>query len=675
MNQSAMWIWYYGDFEIRKHLELSLRREERGVIYPPFWKLCDCNKNVLFRRNICLDRDEYIEVEIDGVGFAHINGQKYSCDKPILISKDTKIIDIYVANENGLPAIFVNGTTIISDDEWEVTNYNFLWSAVGYWNLYNKEMPPSKFSLSYRPISPTEVLRDDNNISIDFGKQTMARLVLSEIDGSGTIIVYYGESMEECNSKEQCVLFEKIDVCKDKYILKTRAFRYIKIEFTDVNIGNISALYEYLPLDKKGHFCCSDETINKIWDVSEYTLELNSREFFLDGIKRDRWVWAGDAYQSFLLNYYIFFDKEIIERTLLALRGNDPVETHINIIVDYSFYWFIGIYDYYFYTGDKKFVERMYDKMVSLMQFCLNRRNEQGYIVAVLGDWVFIDWADIEKNDAVCAEQILFCKSLDIMSFFCDLLGKPNMYDSIAKQLLSNIHSDFWDDENGGFVDCIGSRHITKHANIMSVLYGYVNEYQKQRIKDNVIFNENIDKIKTPYFKFYELELLCKEGKLSNVCDIMINYWGGMLALGATTFWEEYNPSKSGVEHYEMYGFPYDKSLCHAWGASPIYILGKYFLGVRPLQVGYKSVEIEPALGNLEWIDGKVPLNDGDVSIYMTKDTIRVKISGNSSGKLKFKSKTPPEVNGVEIHNTNNCCYVIDIDKNILYEVKYVAVQ
>lgn len=55
-----------------------------------------------------------------------------------------------------------------------------------------------------------------------------------------------------------------------------------------------------------------------------------------------------------------------------------------------------------------------------------------------------------------------------------------------------------------------------------------------------------------------------------------------MLDLGATTVWEEYNPNLSGAQHYEMYGNKYGKSLCHAWGVSPIYLLGKYYLGVTP---------------------------------------------------------------------------------------------
>ena len=58
-------------------------------------------------------------------------------------------------------------------------------------------------------------------------------------------------------------------------------------------------LYEYADLKDKGSFTCNDEEINKIYDVAKYTLHLNTREFFIDGIKRDRWVWSGDAYQSY----------------------------------------------------------------------------------------------------------------------------------------------------------------------------------------------------------------------------------------------------------------------------------------------------------------------------------------------------------------------------------------
>ena len=63
---------------------------------------------------------------------------------------------------------------------------------------------------------------------------------------------------------------------------------------------------------------------------------LTTREFFIDGIKRDRWVWSGDAIQSYLMNYYLFFDNETVKRTIWLLRGKDPVTSHSNTTVSYT---------------------------------------------------------------------------------------------------------------------------------------------------------------------------------------------------------------------------------------------------------------------------------------------------------------------------------------------------
>ncbi len=68
-----------------------------------------------------------------------------------------------------------------------------------------------------------------------------------------------------------------------------------------------------------------------------------------------------------------------------------------------------------------------------------------------------------------------------------------------------------------------------------------------------MLLNDNIQKITTPYMRFYELEALCAMGEQNYVLKEMKDYWGGMLKLGATSFWEEYNPTKKGAEH------------CHVW--------------------------------------------------------------------------------------------------------------
>ena len=82
----------------------------------------------------------------------------------------------------------------------------------------------------------------------------------------------------------------------------------------------------------KAAFHCGEERLNQIWSVAEHTFRLCSGIFFIDGVKRDKWIWSGDAYQSFFVNRYLMADADIDQRTILALRGNDPMTKHINTI-------------------------------------------------------------------------------------------------------------------------------------------------------------------------------------------------------------------------------------------------------------------------------------------------------------------------------------------------------
>ena len=93
-----------------------------------------------------------------------------------------------------------------------------------------------------------------------------------------------------------------------------------------------------------------------------------------------------------------------------------------------------------------------------------------------------------------------------------------------------------------------------------------------------------------------------------------------------------------------MYGRPYGKSLCHAWGASPIYLLGKYYLGVKPVKEGYKEFTIAPALGGLRWMEGTVPTPNGNIHVYMDNKTIKVKAT-EGKGYLTIKSRRQPKAN------------------------------
>jgi hypothetical protein len=174
--------------------------------------------------------------------------------------------------------------------------------------------------------------------------------------------------------------------------------------------------------------------------------------------------------------------------------------------------------------------------------------------------------------------------------------------------------------------------------------------------------------------RFYELEALCALGEQSHVLNEIKNYWGGMLHLGATSFWEEYDPSKHGAEHYAMYGRAFGKSLCHAWGASPIYLLGKYYLGVSPTSPGYATYVVQPSLGGLQWMQGKVPTPHGTINIWCDIKQIKI-ISTEGEGTLRIKSKTVPQGNNINMKKLNDDVYEINIQPNIDYTINYKAMK
>jgi len=156
-----------------------------------------------------------------------------------------------------------------------------------------------------------------------------------------------------------------------------------------------------------------------------------------------------------------------------------------------------------------------------------------------------------------------------------------------------------------------------------------------------VLKNDAIPPIVTPYFKLYELMALCKAGDLEYAQNMLDSYWGAMLDLGATTIWEQYDPSESIPAHYGMYGAPYQKSLCHAWSSGPIYFLGRYCLGVYPTTPAYETYAIKPQAGIYKSFKGDVPTEKGNIHVEYADGVICV-LSELTGGVLIAGGKEYP---------------------------------
>ncbi len=659
--QHSTWIWYPADFEIWLGNRFNNRRTERGAMFPPFWKQDSHWATVEFSREYDLKHPETIRIYAEGQYNFMFDGKlQFGQPREWLMPAGHHRLNIKVHNPSTPPALFVEGDTIHSDSSWRVTHEDKIWidengvahgSGIyltpGSWHFDSPTDRPSGFQLArenWQAASSRTLPQETNGASrllVDFGRETMGYIVFNGVVGQGLVELYYGESEAEALDKEYCETLDKIEVrtCELFVLPDSKAFRFVQVVLPKgMTIQSVSMQYEYLPqdLEHSGSFECSDELLNRIWQVGAYTMDLTTREFMMDGIKRDRWTWSGDAIQSYLMNYYLRFDSDTVKRTIRQLRGKDPVSSHINTILDYTFYWFKSVYDYYQYTGDQDFVIEMYPRMLTLMDYCLGRLQDD-WAIGQPDDWVFIDWVDfpMHKRGIVCFEQILFCKSLETIQLCQDLVGPlselhlsnlhlsyPNVnYGAMAKRLRQQIDATFWSPKAHAYLHALEpalNPQITKFPNMFAILYGYADETRQQEILHHVMQNPEVPAITTPYMRFYELAALCQLGMHDEVLSEIKDYWGGMLHEGATSFWEKYNPEMQGDEHLAMYGRPYGKSLCHAWGASPVYLLGRYFLGIEPTAPGYASWKACPHLSCLDWMQGSVPTPFGPVHIKVT---------------------------------------------------------
>ncbi len=618
MSQSdARWIWYPGDLELFHGMKQNFSRVERGCAWPAFWKSEGFRQRVVYRREYELPcRTTFTVYGAPGLlGYVQVNGDKYPLNRTIACEGRVSVT-VHAACIGCVPAVYVDGEIICSDTGWTVDDYcqppvpaasNRYFThpeqRVDTWPMLERE---------YEPVGTEEV---NGGTLVAFATELTAQLEVRPLrEGADLPTVYLGESRAEALDTALCYYF-----CRpDPRTLRCprQAVRYAYVPGLNPDEVAVRAFHQYVDVPVRAWFRCEDEELNRIFEVAAHTFSLCCDVFFLDGVKRDKWIWSGDAYQSLFVNQYLTGDREIEQRTLTALRGNDPVTTHINTIVDYSLLWLLGVAEHCEAYGDRDYLRWMWPKMESLMALLLSQRDDEGFLVGRERDWVFVDWADFDRDGPLCAEQVYLAAALGVMA----RLAPPEQaayYREQRDRLLSAIERRFWDEEKGAYIDSFtsGRRHVTRHANILAIVFELVSGDRQKRIAQQVLFNPEVPRITTPYFRFFELDALCRLGYLREVLGEIKAYWGGMLKLGAVTFWEEYDPELPLERQYAMYGDPYGKSLCHAWAASPIYLLSRYFVGLREDAASPSGYRVNVADGVFRRLDCTLCLGGRTVRI------------------------------------------------------------
>ena len=626
--EKAKWIWHPGSFELYHSMLLHNRRttsktyadgKRKSVYYYPMWRIDGPQHNAILEKRAKIEKPEALKfyANTDAANMV-VDGKAYPVGSEVTLEAGEHTVTLQGFKAESFPAFYIDGDTFKTDRSYVVSGSEGKGRHAGYSDYYTDPSDVvEKFKFLYKKMHPVSKKQVNGGVLFDFGRELFGKVYLSGLDNKERY-ASLGESYEEATDTAYSEI--GLNVSGTSYESEPVALRYIFVP--DINNCDAYVDFEYLPLNNRGSFKCDNEMINKLWDVCAYTMLLNSREGFFDGIKRDRWVWSGDAYQTNFVNYYLAFDKDIVRRTIRMLRGRDPIKKHINTICDYTFLWVCSVWDYYLHTGDEDFVHDIYPDILDMWEFIEPRLDEDGMYKRHSDDWVFIDWSTFDPAGPICAENMLLARAYEVTEKYATLVGDTKWAEHAknrSKNIVDKINKRYWNEDKGAFIDDYnsGRENVTRHANIFALLFDYTTEERKEKIIKNVILSDKITKITTPYFEFYELDAMCQIGNFKYMTDMLNSYWLEMLRLGATTIWEEFDPTKKGIEHYEMYGGKYEKSLCHAWGASPIYLLGKYALGVKPTEAGYKAYEVNPSLMCFGEISGTVPTPKGDIFVSL----------------------------------------------------------
>lgn len=469
---------------------------------------------------------------------------------------------------------------------------------------------------------------DEENAAVilDFGKEingSLRILGFTATGGSADVRLTFGESVSEAmsdvgekgatNDHTLRDFNTKIMNYSDQTFGET-GFRFVRIKLlgknTTLSLKSVVAVFIYNDIEYKGSFECSDPILNDIYDTCAYTCHLCMQRYLWDGIKRDRLVWVGDMHPEMLTVKTVFGDSDIMTDTINFARETTPSPEFMNGYPTYSIWWLCILWDWYFYTGNKTFLNESKNYALGLIRQILNYISFDG---SDTFDYKFLDWpTSINEAGAQGVKGLL----------------------GLGLKVASKLSGEFGDEalqmECDQKFEAMKKREYSFHgAKQTAAILALADFTDTEKAAEFIL--EGGAKGMSTFMSYYILTVAAK-GSVAGALDMLKEYYGGMLNMGATTFWEDFDISwldnaapineivpegKSDI-HGDNGAFCYKglrHSLCHGWSSGPTAFLTEKVLGINVTKAGCKEITISPDLGGLSWAKGTFPTPLGIVSI------------------------------------------------------------
>lgn len=399
-------------------------------------------------------------------------------------------------------------------------------------------------------------------------------------------------------------------------------FRFARIDYLDtiepLKLRYVEGRSFMIDDPEIGSFECSDPLLNEIWNTGAYTVKLNMQDYVWDGIKRDRLVWLGDMHPEVMSISSIWGEMPVVNRTLDYAADDTPLPGWINGMCSYSIWWMIIHRDLYMRTGNLDYLREQQPYIRGLVDQIDALVDEDG--TEHLDGVRFLDWPTSESKDIIDS----------------GMLSMTYMGMQAARDMARYLDDEELAKKAENCLRKLGKRTTPNCNNKQAAALAVISGLSKNPAEDVEIIEKDGCNGYSTFYGYYMLEALAKQGKYKEAMQRIADYWGAMLDLGATTFWEEFTYSDAGragrIDEFVPEG-KYDihadggaycykglrQSLCHGWASGPTAWMTTHILGVKPLEPGCSVLEIKPNLGDLEWARGSFPTPKGAVRIEVRK--------------------------------------------------------
>lgn len=606
------------------------------------------------KTDVLTDGENEIRVEVMHLTDRRNFSAMFKTDKPMLlfdaISDNIHIAsdsswECYLNGEHKLISFEMIAPYIVPNESLKVNGKKFpLTLSEGeksdFATAYDRVGIESRNCLYLRPVPMIypqnalrmkEIRRGEGFVEFDAGGYVTAKAEIKLAAHSKAKIIYaecYRNNGKKMRRDIPCGeidgTYDIIETSNEPYVFKTfrfRAFRYIRIECDDPEKTVLDILYRKwnYPLEISGSFECSDENMNKMFDISVNTMLCCLHDTFMDCPYYEQQQYVMDSAIEAAVLMRMSSDLRPIQKCIFEfaaaqkysglIPANYPC-SYVQIIPGFSFFWIFMLSDYLNYTHDTKLVYRYISTADKILTYFDEIVSAQG-LIGKSEYWDYVDWVPdwdygtpiIKDDDAVTIYNLYYAAALKSAEDICRKTGRCELASEYERRhcaIKDTLHQKCYDKENKLFRDGAESKRFSVHTIIWAILSEVVSESEGREMLSRL---NDKDLCKSSFsMNYYLFRAMEKAGEPERIFEYL-DGWNKMIESGCTTWCE--NPDNP-------------RSECHGWSSAPLYEFSANILGIKP--IFENEIVIKPICGHLKQARGTVPTRFGEVFTEWKKD-------------------------------------------------------